>query len=554
MRFEELQGLAHRLRRGHIDAGLFEQFNAVVGRAGTEKLQVAVDGWLAFLQDLLREGRSGRDARRVLVDIEAAVEVGNARPLDVDQFVDEGNAAIVFLVERAIERAERIRRQRLAPLGPGVNLLLEFGEHGLTEERAAEAFQRVIENSQFEGAILARLKQVVGEQRLVERGCDLGHEDGVVAILEGLVTARVERVHGVAQFVRQREHAVAVILEVQQDEGEGAIGPAAIGAAALIGRLEDIDPPLVEALHEMMDIVLAQWRERLRDDILRLLVADLLFLLLDNRHVKVIHVQFIELQHALAQLQIAIQQGDMFADRLDQIEVDAGRNIVTRQRVFQTGRVVALSRIEHINLDLRGKGGSERVALFKEGAVQALKGGFAHGTVVAANEDKIVAMRQLHLLALLIGDGRQLQVGIVNHAKGRAGSAGHFSGGGEDGLDFGGTHMPALAVQIIELLPVEFQARGLLDKLLKLGLRQRENFRLDVGSDRRRLNIELHGAVEHRLISAVGGILIFAHGGIDKEAVNALKQMVALLQDVQKRLPALRERSLKVFQSGQQLL
>ena len=58
------------------------------------------------MQDLLREGRGGGDTRRVLVDIEAAVEVRDARPLDVDQFVDEGDTAIVFFVELAIERTE----------------------------------------------------------------------------------------------------------------------------------------------------------------------------------------------------------------------------------------------------------------------------------------------------------------------------------------------------------------------------------------------------------------------------------------------------------------
>ena len=54
---EELEGLAHRLRRGHVDSGLFEQVDAVVGGAGREETAIPLHGGLAFTKDLTGEGR-----------------------------------------------------------------------------------------------------------------------------------------------------------------------------------------------------------------------------------------------------------------------------------------------------------------------------------------------------------------------------------------------------------------------------------------------------------------------------------------------------------------
>src|SRR6266700_1986713 len=141
VRFEQGQGLAHRFWRGHIYPSLLEQLDAVVRGTWAEKLQVAVNRGLAFVQYLLHQGRGGADTRRILVDIEAGVEVRNTRPLDVDQVIDRRLCAVVLLVESAVRGAERIGSQRLALLGEAVYALLELCEHSLPEQCAPELFQ-----------------------------------------------------------------------------------------------------------------------------------------------------------------------------------------------------------------------------------------------------------------------------------------------------------------------------------------------------------------------------------------------------------------------------
>src|SRR5437660_9811236 len=99
MRFKELECLAYWLGRGHIDACFFQQLDTIVGGAGAEELEVAVNGWFTLVQDLLHQGGGSGDTSRVLEDVEVVVEVGNTRPLDADQIIDDGYSTVILLVD-----------------------------------------------------------------------------------------------------------------------------------------------------------------------------------------------------------------------------------------------------------------------------------------------------------------------------------------------------------------------------------------------------------------------------------------------------------------------
>src|SRR5690242_16032926 len=107
--------------------------------------------------------------------------------------------------------------------------------------------------------------------------------------------------------MRQRIHAIAVVLEVQQDKWRCAISTTAIGTAAFSWCLVDIDPTLGKCLLENTDVVFTKWSECVNDYITRLLVADFIVFLFHYRHIQIIHMQFVELEDTFAQLQIAIE-------------------------------------------------------------------------------------------------------------------------------------------------------------------------------------------------------------------------------------------------------
>src|SRR5258706_9968010 len=192
-------------------------------------------------------------------------------------------------------------------------------------------------------------------------------------------------------------------------------------------------------------------------------------------------MQLIEFEDALAQLHIAIEQGDMLTDRLYQVVVDADRYIVTCEGSLKRSSIVTLPGIKGIIFYLGRERGSNSITLLEEGAVQSLKSLFPHPPVCAANEDQVVSFCQFDLFARFIRDGRELQVSIINHGKNGIGSLGNFSRSSQDRLYFCGTHMWPLAIQIAQLLSIEFQAWILAHELIQFLLRQCQNFRLNIG-------------------------------------------------------------------------
>ena len=136
--------------------------------------------------------------------------------------------------------------RRLAGFFHGVRDLLEFGEHRLAVERAAQVVDLAVEQVGAHLRVGRFFEEVVSEEFLVEGGSDLGEEDGVVVVLIRLCVLRVPGVHGVAGLVRERvnvrEH---VGLVVHQDVGRVAVGAGGECAAAFVFRLVAVAPAAV---------------------------------------------------------------------------------------------------------------------------------------------------------------------------------------------------------------------------------------------------------------------------------------------------------------------
>src|SRR5258706_15068556 len=113
----------------------------------------------------------------------------------------------------------------------------------------------MVEYGQPYSTIRVGLQQVFGKQTLVEGGGNLGHENGIVAILIGLEIARKEGMHGMPKFMGQRIHAITLVLEVEQDERGGCICAAAICTTTFTRCLIDIDPTLRKGLFKGIDVI-----------------------------------------------------------------------------------------------------------------------------------------------------------------------------------------------------------------------------------------------------------------------------------------------------------
>src|SRR4051812_1327054 len=75
------QRRVHRTWGFHVDAGVAEEVERPLGAAAFEEGQIGVEFAVGAVEDALAEGDGGAQAGGVLVDVEGAVEVGDAQAL-----------------------------------------------------------------------------------------------------------------------------------------------------------------------------------------------------------------------------------------------------------------------------------------------------------------------------------------------------------------------------------------------------------------------------------------------------------------------------------------
>jgi hypothetical protein len=101
-------------------------------------------------QDLLGEGRRGRERRRVLEDVKRAVEVIDVRPLVGYVVVDDGDFLIVSVVlprDLEIELRQRVAGERLAFCAISWMRSSNSANWVWPEHRALDAFEVVAEQA-----------------------------------------------------------------------------------------------------------------------------------------------------------------------------------------------------------------------------------------------------------------------------------------------------------------------------------------------------------------------------------------------------------------------
>lgn len=138
------------------------------------------------------------------------------RPFVTDLSVVRHGGAVVFLVQFQISLAQRFDGERRALLFRLVRPQLELGEHGLAEEGRAEHIQIVGQQIFPDVSVPRRREQMFKQQHFVGRARHLGDEYAVTRLVIAERAVRVQRVHGVAELVRDREDVVRGARIVEQ--------------------------------------------------------------------------------------------------------------------------------------------------------------------------------------------------------------------------------------------------------------------------------------------------------------------------------------------------
>ena len=105
---EELQSVFDGFGAEHVNASVTQKVDWGFGAAAFQEAQVVFAALFPQVQNTLRKRNGGREARGVLVYVEAVIEVRDARPFEGDVLVECNAVAEVLCVQLLIDAAERI--------------------------------------------------------------------------------------------------------------------------------------------------------------------------------------------------------------------------------------------------------------------------------------------------------------------------------------------------------------------------------------------------------------------------------------------------------------
>ena len=277
---------------------------------------------------------------------------------------------------------------------------------------ALELLQEVVDEPGPAALVRGVLEQVLHEQGLVAGGGHLGHKDHIVPVHRGLISVGQVGVDRVAQLMGQGEHAVQVVLIVQENIGVNH-GAGHVSPGALARILVHVDPPVVQALPDDGLILLAQGSHRLIDGLFGLLIGNLGVHPGHHGGVHVVHVEFLHPQQLLSQPDVPVHLVQIGPDGGDQVVVDGLRHPGARQGGGQGAGVLPGGGEELQLLHLGGEGGGQGVLHPPIDGVQVLKGGFPQRPVLTGHEKGVRAVGQRMALPLGIhrfGEG-EIRVG-----------------------------------------------------------------------------------------------------------------------------------------------
>src|SRR5689334_19879347 len=105
---------------------------------------------------------------------------------------------------------------------------------------------------------------------------------------------------------------------------------------------------------------------------------------------------------------------------------------------------------------------------------------FADASIGAADIHQVIALCQLDFFTLFIANGREFEIGVVDHRENGVRSIADLSRCRQHCLDLRRPDMGALAIEIIKLVLVDSQTGSFLDVATKCLLRQSEDFGLNI--------------------------------------------------------------------------
>ena len=297
-------------------------------------------------------------------------------------------AAVALGEEVGHEFDHRVGGEGLTIFDTGVSLEFEAGEGGHDEEITVKIRHGLFDDRDPKVFIWIGFEQVVAYHSLMEVGGDFGHEERIIGVDERLVLPREVRVHGVAEFVRERGDAENFVGVRHHDEGMRARRAPRERAATFAFVGVDVHPAFFErAVAEDADVVPAHREQAFGDPFDRLMERDF-GMRGDERRPDVVGFERFEAERFAADLEIAVPGGEILFESFDQGVENIDGDVVFVQHHFEGIGVFADAAEEDVLLDGGGEGGGEGVLVTEQGGVIVFPGFGAGGAVILGHQVK----------------------------------------------------------------------------------------------------------------------------------------------------------------------
>ena len=388
-------------------------------------------------------------------------------------------------------------------------------------------------------------EQITHEQDFVAGGGDLGDENHVVVGAGGLILGTVVAVQRVTHLVREGEHAVKGVLVVEKHVGVRLGVAGGVRAAALADVLVDIDPAVVEAFLQQLYIVVAQNMERVEHSRLRVLIADLLRGVGNDRGVHVVHVQLVYTEQLFAQGDVLVHLVHVRVDGVDKVQIDLDGNLGGVERRGEGGLIFACAGEEAKLLELCVKRRGDGVLVFAEAVVVGLERVAAEHTVAALKQGDEGAVSELMLHAVLVLNFGEAQLRVAEYAADALRGVCHLARGGQQGLLCGGEDVRGAAADLVQAAAVGLQLRLHGVEQVQRVIRNGHYLGGAVRGGACDSNVGAHGLAAHVLIVVVAGVLIALAACVAVETAQAGAYLVVKAEGLKQRFGALAELALK---------
>ena len=189
--------------------------------------------------------------------------MGDSCPFISDIFIAGDDITEIKRIKLLILFTEYICCQAASLLNIIMRPSLEFRKHRLAEYSGPYLFYKSVYEIFLHLRRFFLTKKIVQQKAFVDGRGDFGDEDRIIACALGLCMPCVIRVHRVPQLVYQSKDVLQSALKIEKYIRICVICAEAVGAARLAGVLIYIDPALLYAARDYIDIIASHRGERL---------------------------------------------------------------------------------------------------------------------------------------------------------------------------------------------------------------------------------------------------------------------------------------------------